>query len=563
MGYETPMVPAAALMSTDTVQLILSDQDRLANERSPYESTFREIDRYVDPFGAGGFLQSSRGGHEIEDLYDITAIDGLDRYTAAIAGLTIPRQQRWHGVEFADKDMMKLAPVKRWCQHATDRLFTARYDPDAGFEVQAIEDIRQEGKYGSSALWVGEKLGVGLFYKSIHLSEIFFDEDYCGRVDRVHRLYCTTILKASREFGAGALSDKSQRLLEDPKARHNEIEILHVVRPNAEYEPGYLGAKGKPVESVYIEVGEKHAIRRKGFRSMPLLVSRHITGPRDRYGRSPAMKALATVRGLNAMARTILDAGNRAVDPPLLFADDSDITKIVTRPGGLTPGGVSENGKPLVLPLYTGGQLPVGMELQNNDREVVKRIFLEELFLLLSNPSDRMTATQVIEQLKKEGVLVAPFAGRRETEKLAPQVARELEIMMNANAIDPLPPEVVEAGLTPKVIMTNPLARMARAEEVSGFTRTLEIAVQAASAGAPEAIEVINMEEGIRDTAEVLGARPTHIYSPEEVAARRQAKQEEAALAQGAEVAPKIAGAALDLARANQIGANLDQGGGL
>jgi hypothetical protein len=553
---------SAGSISTDDIALILSDQERLEGQRSFYEPTWRDIDRYVDPFGSGGFNpKSSPDLRSAEDLYDITALDGLDRYTAAIAGIEIPRAQRWHGVEFDDKDLMKLAPVKRWCAHATDRLFAERYAATAGFEVQATEDIRQEGKYGTSPLWVGEQLGVGLFYKSIHLSEVFVDESYYGRVDRVHRKYCCTLVNAARQFGKDNLSPKAQKDLEDPKKRFNDIEILHVIRPNDAFEPGFLGARGKPVESLYIEPAEKHLIRRSGFKTMPLLTSRHITGPRDVYGRSPAMKALATVKGLQAMARTLLDAGNRAVDPPLLYNDEGDITKIVTKPGGATPGGVNDQGQQLVHPLMTGAQLPFGMEMQNNDRDVVKKVFLEELFLLLSNPSDRMTATQVLEQLKKEGVLVAPFAGRHETEKLGPMVDRELEILMTARRIDPLPPEALEAGLKPKIKMTNPLSRMARAEEVSGFTRTVEIAVQAASAGAPEALEVINFEEGIRDSAEVLGARPTHIFSPEEVAQRRADRQAKEQLAAATQAAPDVAGAALDLAKANQIAGG--QGGGV
>jgi hypothetical protein len=193
----------AALMPMEKVEHILADQSRLEGLRAPYEPIFRELDRFVDPFGSGGW-DPVRGGlsRDVEDLYDITSLDGLDRYTAAIAGLTIPRQQRWQGVEFDDKDLMKLPVVKRWCQHATDRLFTARYAPGAGFESQAIEDIRQEGKYGTSALWVGEKLGVGLFYKSIHLSEIFIDENYCGGVDQVNRKWGYTLRDAAAEYRA-------------------------------------------------------------------------------------------------------------------------------------------------------------------------------------------------------------------------------------------------------------------------------------------------------------------------------------------------------------------------
>jgi hypothetical protein len=555
---------AAATMSTDTVQLILADQSRLKEERAPYESVWREIDRYVDPFGSGGFNDKRTGfGREVEDLYDVTAIDGLDRYTAAIAGITIPRQQRWHGVEFADPELMKVAAVRRWCEHAADRLFLARYAPHTGFESQMHEDIRQEGKYGTSGLWIGDRPGRGIFYKALHMGELFIDEDYCGRVDRVHRPYVTTIKKAADEFGGDILSDKSRAALEDPKKRNGEIEILHVVRPNTEYEPGYLGAKGKPIESLYIETGEKHAIRRSGFNSMPIPVSRHITGPRDKYGRSPAMKVLATVKGANDMARTILDAGNRAVDPPLLYYDDADITKIVTRPGGATAGGVDDQGRPLVHPLITGQNLPIGLELIEQERGVIKRAFLDEFFRLLTDPSDRMTATQVMETLQKEGVLIAPYAGRRETEKLGPMIERELDILMRNGVIEAFPPEVLEAKAKPRIQMTNPLSRMARAEEVTGFTRLAEIGVQLAGAGFPEGLERVNVDAGMVAAADVLGVRPSLVYSDDEVAERRAAKKQEQGAMQEAAMAPQMAGAAKDLAQANKIAADVANGGGL
>lgn len=555
-----------ATLDTETIDLIISNHSRLVTARGSYEPVWRDIDYYIDPFGAGGFDKRAGLTRDIDELFDVTGIDGLDRYTAAIAGITIPRQQRWHGVEFADAELMKLPNVKRWCERATDRLFMARYASDTGFEAQMYEDIRQEGKYGTSALWISDHVGQNgqqLFYKTIHLSEIYIDENYAGRVDTVHRCYTATLKEAAKEHKAENLSPAAQRDLADPKLCHREIEILHVIRPNSEYEPGYLGARGFRVESLYIELREKHVISRKGFHSMPLPVSRHITGPRDVYGRSPAMKVLATVKGANTMARTNLDAGNRAVDPPLLYADDADITKIVTRPGGLTAGGVNENGKPLVVPLLTGAQLPVGMELIEQERGVIKRAFLEEFFRLLSDPSDRMTATQVMETLQKEGVLIAPYAGRRETEKLGPMVERELDILMRGGAIEPFPPEVLEAKAKPRVNMTNPLSRMARAEEVTGFTRLSEIGMQLAGAGRPDALDRLNVDDGMVALGDVLGVRPSLLYSDDELAARRQAKQDAEQGAQQAEMAPKMAGAALDAARANEIAQNLADGGGL
>jgi len=545
------------------VKGILCDQERMAAKRKLYEPLYKEIDRYIDPFGSGGFQRAENVDRSIEDLYDVTAINQLDRGTAVITSVTTPRNQRWHGVGFKDPELMKLPIVRRWCEHAADRMFACRYAPHAGFETQASEDARQELKYGTAPLWVDEVRGKGLFYKSLHLSEIYVRENYYGRVDTVHRKFELTLRQAVQQFGLDNLSDKSSQLYEEPKKRDDKIELLHCVRPNGDYEKERLDYRGKPIESIYVEVDTKHMIRRSGYYTMPILVSRHITGPRDEYGRSPAMKILATAKGLNAMARTILDAGNRAVDPPLLFHDDADISALITKPGGLNPGGVDEFGREMVKPLYTGAQLPFGMEMQAQDRAIVEQAFFEEFFRLLSNPADRMTATQVVETLQKEGVLISPIAGRRETEKLGPMGERELDLLLRADQIDPMPEEVREAGAGPRVTMTNPLSRMARAEEVSGFTRLVEIGIQAASAGAPQALKVINFEQGMRDTAEVLGVRSSHIYSPDELAAQAAAEAEEKQAMIGAEVAPKVAGAALDVARANEIAARLGQGGGL
>lgn len=545
------------------VRQIVADQARMEGERAPYESTYRDIDRYIDPFGSGGFLQIGIGHRRVEDLYDTTAVEGLDRCTAAIAGLTIPRNQTYESVAFADNNLMKIPAVKRWCDHATKRKYACRYAPQAGFETQAHEDIRQECKYGTAPLWVDERRGVSLFYKAVHLSEVWVDENYYGRVDRIHRKFELTLRQAVDQFGLEQLSDRSRVDWEDPKKRAERRLFLHMLRPNADLERGKLGSLGKPVESAYIELDQKWIVRRGGYYTMPMAVSRHITGPRDKYGRSPAMKVLATVKGAQAMARTILDAGNRAVNPPILFHDDAQITQLITRPGGLNPGGIDEMGRIMVRPLESTGELPVGLELLEAERGVIDKAFLGEFFRLLSDPGDRMTATQVIETLQKEGVLIAPYIGRRETEKAQPIAERELDILLRAGQIDELPPEVIEAGARPMFVLDNPAARMARAEKVGAFTRWVEIGVQAAAAGATQALDRVNWDNGMQEVGEVLGVSPSSINTDDEIKALREqrAGQEDAATA--AEVAPKVAGAALDLARTNQIADQLSQGGGL
>ena len=538
------------LQNDDAVRAILSRQDRLEGERSRLERVWRDVDERVDPDTEGGFYTGTKA--EATSNFDATAAEGLERYTAAIAGLTIPRNQRWHGLTVADKDLARSAAVQRWCEHATDQLFAHRYAAHAGFEMQATADIRRGGKYGYCGLWADEWLGRGLFYRSINNAEVYCDEDFRGRVDTTHRKFELTVRQAVQQFGEENLTDRMRECWTSDKAsrRDEKFEFLHVLCPRGDYQSGAPGVLGKPIASETIAIEEKAFIRRGGYRKPPLMVSRTSLG--SKYGRSPAMRVLGTVKTLEEIAKTMLRTAHKACDPALMFYDDGDISKLVTKPGGLNPGLVDEFGRPLVQPMPGGGNIAFGMELQEAERKVVRDAFLEQLFQILTNPADRMTATQVLEMVQKQGVLVGPFAGQHETEKLGPLIERELDILMHAGWIEAMPPEMVEAGARAVPIYQNPLARMSRAEEAAGFTRWVEVAVQLAAFD-PGVLDMINTDRAMSGLAEVLSVRPSWQNSPEEVAAKREARQEREAAAQMAQLAPSAASAALDLAKANEM----------
>jgi head-to-tail connecting protein len=550
------------LQDEDLVKSDLLRHAELKQERAVLDSFYEELEQLVDPMAAGGFTKMSPGQQRNYN-FDSTAMDGLDRFTAALGAVTTPKNQRWHGLTVLDPNLSRLPGVNRWLEHATDRLFACRYAPHAGLPTAYSEDRRALGCYGTGALWVDEVKGRALFGRALHMSQIYVDVDFRGRVDTVHREFELTARHAKQMFGEESLPPKVRAACYDPKREGDKFTFIHVVRPNELIEAERLDWRGKPIASRYIAVEEKWLVRRGGYWTMPISVSRNVTSPGQKYGTSPTMKVFGTAKGLNEIAKTILRAGHKAVDPALAFFDDGDISKLVTKPGGLNPGLVNEDGRLLVGAVPTGGNHMLGRDIQESERAVVKTAFLEDFFRILTDPADRMTATQVLEMIAKQGVLIQDFADRYESEKLGVTIERELDILMRAGQIEPMPPEMEEAGARPLVVMTNPLARMARAQEASAFTRWVEIGVQAAAAGAPQALDRINWDEGMAGVGDVLGVRPSWILSDDELAEIRRdraAKEEAAAVAS---VVPDVAKASLDLAKANQVASALGAGGGL
>jgi hypothetical protein len=188
-------------------------------------------------------------------------------------------------------------------------------------------------------LWADEVKGKSLFFLAIHMSQVWIDVDFRGQVDTVHRKMELTARQAAELVGKDALSPKMAEAYADPKKIDSaKFEILHVIRPNEQLDTGKYDYRGKAIASRYIAIAEKFILQRGGYFTMPIAVSRNTTAPSQKYGSSPMFKVMGTSQGLNEIAKTILRAGHKAVDPPLAFFDDGDISKLVTKPGGSNPG---------------------------------------------------------------------------------------------------------------------------------------------------------------------------------------------------------------------------------
>ena len=214
---------------------LLKRHDRLLSERAVWEAHWREVAERVLPrsdFFAG---RRTPGEKHTELLFDATACLSLERFTAAMESMLIPRPQRWHGLRVRDESLQENVEVKKWLDEVADILFAERYAPSANFACQANDVFMSLGAFGTGALFI-ESSAEGLRYRSIHLGEICIAENHQGVVDTVFRKFQLTARQAVQRFGASALPDKIATDAEErPDTQH---EFLHAVFPNPERVPG-------------------------------------------------------------------------------------------------------------------------------------------------------------------------------------------------------------------------------------------------------------------------------------------------------------------------------------
>lgn len=533
----------------------LRDQDRVEQMRAPWEDSWREIDERF-PNGAGGFNQRTPGAMRGAKNFDSQHVLSLRKFAAAGMAITTPEHKDYIKPVFLDEDLNKDRDVALWREAAGKRMRRIRHAAHTGFATAAIEDWDQLGRYGTSAVW-SEARPDGMMYRCLHLSEIYIDVNFAGLVDRVHRKLEWSARQCEDFFGLEALTPKMRKALEPGANKEDtKFEILHVVAPNRSWDRDAWDHNRYPVSSRYLATDEKIYLRRKGYRTMPVSVSRHTTAPGEIYGRSPAFDVMPNIQGLNAMKHTTLRAGHKAVDPALIFHHDGGVAKrIASKPGGLNPGYVGDRGEILVHRMPGGENgIPYAMELMEQEREPIRISFLEEFYKILTDPNSRMTTTEVLEVMSKQGILVRPFASRYETEKQHPMSQRDLQLAIEADQIEQFPEVVREAGAWPLIDYENPLAAMARAEDTAKSMRFVEYATQVTALEQTTAGQFVDVGEMLRGGAEEIGVRPQYIRPREAVEAAKRAEAEAQQAALDAELLEKSAGAVKDLAQAGSYG---------
>jgi len=497
--------------------------------------------------------------------YDVSAARALDKFSAIVDSLLTPKNSKWHMLTPEDDGLKKHRPTMEYLEAVTNALFKYRYKPTSGFVNQNIQNWMNLGAFGSGCMfidpldWNGEK---GLRYRQVPMGEVYYKENHQGQIDTMLRHFWLTGRQAMQKYRAALPYDFIGKVSTNAATMEAMYRFLHCVRPQKDYDRKLFGPKGFPFESVHVlyQESSRTVLQEGGYRSFPYAVSRYKQAPGEVYGRGPAMDVLDAIKTLNAMKKTLLKQGHRAVDPVILAADDGVIDEINLKPGAINRGGMNAEGKPLVgvLPI---GNVNIGKELLDDERTVINDVFLLNLFQILTETPE-MTATEVIERTREKGILLAPTVGRQENEYLGPLISREIDVLIQQGLLPPMPPELAaQGGVSYGIRYDSPLSRAMRAEEVSGLLRTVESVLTIVNVTQnPEPLDWFEWDEIVPDVAGIQGvprkrtAKMEKVMAVRQQSAQAQEGQQQASEAPGQAALMKASSVAQDTAiRTGQV----------
>jgi len=513
---------------TDSATLIRR-WEQLAAERVSFESTWQDIANHLlgrrDVLGARATASGAGGARRDACLYDGTSMQAADTLAASLHGLVTNPSMRWFALRLEDASRGEDDVARRWLAAAEDRLYDAFAAPSAGHAQACHEFYLDLGAFGTAGLFLGDAPGKGLVFSARALGELAIAEDAAGRVDTVFRRFALTARQARQEWGE-RVGAKVARALAAGRAEER-FEFLHAVFPRAERDGARRDGGHMAFASCYVSLADRAMVAEGGFHEMPYLVARWSKDAGETYGRGPGWNALADQKMLHAMSKTVIKAAQKAVDPPLLVADDGVVLPVRTVPGGLNFGRMDGRG-PFIQPLSVPARLDIGFEMMEQRRQAVRAAFHADVLQVMRDP--RMTAAQVYEIAGEMMRVMGPVLGRLQAEFLGPMIARGFALLARQGSLPPAPPQLTGARL--KVEYVSPLARAQKAGQAQAVLRTYEPALRLAQA-APEILDNLDHDEALRVLAEANGAPPKILKDRRMVADardRRAAAAHQAAL---------------------------------
>ena len=436
----------------------------LETQRDYWNSHFQELADYMLPRKADIVRTRSRGEKRTENIFDGTALQAVDLLSASLHGMLTSGATPWFHLDMKNQSLGRDDDVREWLQSSSTSMMRAFNQ--SNFETEIHEMYVDLVVFGTGCMFVEMNDGI-LRFSTRHISEFYIQENQFGLVDTVFRKYKSPVRQVIQRFGFDNVSEYLKKTFE--KTPDEEVEMLHVVLPRMERNPDKKDNQNMPFASIYIDMKTQTILSIGGFEEFPYIVPRFLKATGEIMGRSPAMTALPDVKMLNLMSKTIIQAAQKQIDPPLLVPDDGFILPVRTQPGGLNffRAGTRDT----IQPLNTGANIPIGLSMEEQRRQAIRSAFYVDQ--LLSGATPNMTATEVVQRQEERMRVIGPVLGRLMNEMLRPLIDRVFALMLRNNMLS-IPPESLQ-GRDVDIEYVSPLARVQKSSSLNSTMKALEI----------------------------------------------------------------------------------------
>jgi hypothetical protein len=290
--------------------------------------------------------------------------------------------------------------TKRWLEWASGLMRRAMYDPDSLFTKATKQADHDFATFGQAVMSVRlNRNNDTLLYNTWHLRDVAWFENADGKIGGVFRKWKPGARDLKRLFGAKVHQQIDQMLQQNKPLE--EVECVHMI-VDAELFDG--AAKGRPYWSIYYDVTHQHEMEAVPVWNPEYAIPRWFTVSGSQYANSPAVvAALPEARLIQAMTYTLLEAGEKVVNPPMIATQDVVRSDVAVFAGGMTwvDRDYDERLGEALRPMNIDAKgMPLGVEMQKDSRGMIAQAFFLNK-LAMPNRGPEMTAYEVGQRIQE------------------------------------------------------------------------------------------------------------------------------------------------------------------
>jgi hypothetical protein len=484
------------------------------------------------------------------DIYDSTALQAVQTLAAGLHSYLTNPTSRWFALAMKDKELMSDFLVKGWLKVCENIIFDSLNS--SNFNQQIHETYIEFAVAGTAPLYLEEDPIDSINFQARPIKECFILANSRGRIDTVYRLFKYTARQAYQKWGNNA-GTKTMDLLNAGKVEEF-MSFLHIILPREERDVRKKDARNMPFSSIYIEPKTRKILSEGGYEEFPFFIPRFYKISESEYAYSPAAVAKADIQMINAMSETNIKGAQKDVAPWMVLPHDGYLLPFKTTPDAINYRISGDPTEKVEIPQIRRN-FNISLELENQRRQSIEKAFFVDLFLMLNRirlSGEQKTATEVIEMVNERMLILGPVLGRLMHELLGPIIVRTFAILARLGKLPPPPQRLIDEGRQYKIEYISPLAKAQRASEARSISE-LMMAVKAVGEINPIAFDNINIDETVKEYADVLNTPANILHSDDERKEIREQRAQAEQMQREVELLSKAAPAAKDAVEAEAV----------
>lgn len=500
----------------DHLEQILAHGKRLFEQRTGVLALWQTIAENFYPERANFSRAANEGeefGADLASSYPVMARRDLGD---SLSSMLRPTSKNWFHIRTKENWDKAGVEARAWLEGAESVMRHAMYHRTSQFVNATKQGDHDFAAFGQSVLQLSlNKDADGLLYRCWHLRDVAWALDENLIINTIYRKWKPKVRDVCKLFKEKVHETVREKLEKNPL---DEVEVWHVVVPAEMYPTTKKRGKQHPFVSLYIDPVNNIVLEEVTLAAHGYVIPRWRTVSDSAYAVSPATcVALPDARLLQAMIGTLLEAGEKAVNPPMvanknIFRGDFSIYPGAITWADLPDGRIADHYNQ--LPVDKNG-IPLGRDMAMD----VKQQLLEAFYLnklSLPPPGIDMTAYEVGQRVQEYIRQAMPLFEPMESEYNGPLCDGTFGLLMQVNAFGSpfdMPKELRGAEID--FAFESPLHDAIERAKGQNFLEAKSMLAEAAGID-PTASYVFDAKKALRDVLTAIGTPAAWMLSETE-----------------------------------------------